>query len=348
MSLSDPVDTLSYQNSRMLTTNSDIHDMTCAKMMERVKPYLSSVNPGIVKPEDEALCFYGLHHGMALLATEYAPLQPLRASDLEYVENYHACIGPKAVRAFVYLLLICTRESRHNKSLSADEKKLAGLYGQSIASFHKNTIGGEQGGHNALLTKSPTASLGAYVKSLQWVFYNSHWNNGYGGKAWGKVTDCLVRYVFGETTPEMMMDTVWTLAHNNGPIFNKGIVYGNYGKELAVILDVQRSGQIPEMVLSGVGHHVQKDLIDRMSWLKDRFRDRIGNSLDWGKVQKLGSVGKYTNTGTNAPPEKSSSWVKPAPTKILTSDQIALVAKHGMHELEIMPGVHIPLALIKR
>ena len=58
---------------------------------------------------------------------------------------------------------------------------------------------------------------------MRWQFYNSKWNGGYGGKKWGIVTDCLVRFVFGEFYAEMMLDTVWTLSHNNGPIFNKGI-----------------------------------------------------------------------------------------------------------------------------
>ena len=62
------------------------------------------------------------------------------------------------------------------------------------------------------------------------------------------MTDCLVRFVSGEFSAEMMLDTVWTLAHNGGPIFNKGQFYACTANALR-ILDVQRSGQIPEAVL---------------------------------------------------------------------------------------------------
>ena len=92
-------------------------------------------------------------------------------------------------------------------------------------------------------------TIGKFCEALAWQFYHCKWAGGYGGKKWGVVTDCLVRFVKGEFSAEMMMDTVWTLSHNSGPIFNKGQFYGMYGHNLYRILDVQRSGQVPEAVL---------------------------------------------------------------------------------------------------
>ena len=40
-----------------------------------------------------------------------------------FVKQYHELMAKKSVRAFYYLLWICTREARHNKSL-ADTKKM--------------------------------------------------------------------------------------------------------------------------------------------------------------------------------------------------------------------------------
>jgi hypothetical protein len=47
----------------------------------------------------------------------------------------------------------------------------------------------------------------------------------------------------------MMVDTGYTLAHNGGPIFNKGMMYSGYNHNIYALLDIQRSGQVPEYIL---------------------------------------------------------------------------------------------------
>jgi hypothetical protein len=69
------------------------------------------------------------------------------------------------------------------------------------------------------------------------------------------VAHTLNRVVHGEISMEAFMDTAWTLEHNNGAIFNKGMLYTMYGPNLAKILDVQRAGMIPQLMAeSGVAH----------------------------------------------------------------------------------------------
>ena len=133
---------------------------------------------------------------------------------------------------------------------------------------------------------------------MKWMFYNSKWSKGYGGKAWGRVADCLVKFVAGEFTAEMMLDTNWALAHNNGPIFNKGIFYQYHTPMLKKILDIQRSGQIPEAIIEDNGHvseYVTPEIFDHASWLKTRFPASIGDYVDWYKVEHLGAVQSYTS-----------------------------------------------------
>src|SRR5208283_4005185 len=121
--------------------------------------------------------------------------------------------------------------------------------------------------------------IGTFCKGLAWQFYKCKWAGGYGGKKWGVVTDCLARFVTGEFSAEMMLDTVWTLAHNGGPIFNKGQFYACYGHTLYRILDVQRSGQIPEAVLfdHAVKGFADADLQHLMIEVRARFPEAIGN-----------------------------------------------------------------------
>ena len=248
MALTDPTDTLAYHNSRVLCSHRDMSDVQCAHVAQAMKQFMATDKEKNTVPESEALWFYGMNHGVALISANRAPLEPLSKWELQFVNSYHELMTKKAVRAFYYLIWICTREARHNQSLSADLPKIGKQFGPAMQSFFTSIKGGEAGISQKFLDHPPQTTIGNYCEALRWTFYHSKWSGGYGGKKWGVVTDCLVRFVKGEFTAEMMLDTIWTLSHNNGPIFNKGQFYGMYSSTLIRILDVQRSGQIPEAV----------------------------------------------------------------------------------------------------
>jgi len=309
MALTDPKDTLAYHSSRVLCIKRDMSEVPCSNVAKALGKYQHTHSPsdeGHSTPETQALWFYGMNHGMALISKRFHPLEPLPPHILKFVEAYHDNLVPRAVRAFYYLLLICTREARHNKSLNSDHKKLMDKFGLSVADFFVHISGGESSIHQKFVTNPPTATIGQYVEALRWQFYNSKWNSGYGGPAWGRVTDCLCRFVTGEYSAEMMLDTIWTLAHNNGPIFNKGIFYGHYNMQVLIrILDVQRSGQIPQAILfdQPLWSFVPNELTQWMKTLKEWFPEDIGDYVAWDMVEALGSVQKYPN-------EKKAQWAK--------------------------------------
>ena len=305
MALTDPKDTLAYHQARPLTVHRDMSEVPCKAVAQMVSSFLTSDTAKDTKPEAEALWFYGMNHGMALIGAEKAPLEPLDPWELKFVNDYHAILGPKAVRAFYYLLIICTREARHNKSLTADTAKMKAQFGVEAGGFFASVKGSEHDIHKAFLNSPPKTTLGQFVECIRWQFYNSKWAGGYGGKKWGVVTDCLNRFVKGEFTAEMMLDTVWTLAHNGGPIFNKGHAYSMYSHNLVRALDVQRSGQIPEAVLEDkpLKAFASKELVATMKALRDRWPEKIGTYVKWDVVEALGSVQKY-------PTEKSEQYVK--------------------------------------
>jgi hypothetical protein len=295
VALTDPKDTLSYHQSRVLTSHRDMSEVTCADVSKAIVAFMKQDPTPDQVPESEALWFYGMNHGMSLIGARRAPLEPLSKWEQGFASRYHEVMGPKAVRAFYYLLIICTREARHNQSLSKDAPTIAKMFGEPISKFFASIKGGEGTIYNALLNKPPQATLGAYVKALQWQFYHSKWGGGYGGKKWGMVTDCLVRFVTGEFTAEMMLDTIWTLSHNNGPIFNKSVLYGMYTHNLIRILDVQRSGQVPEAIRQDkpIKEFVGADLTHLVMEMAKEFPEQIGHYVDWEVVEALGSVKKY-------------------------------------------------------
>ena len=357
LALTDPKDTLAYHGSRILCTHRDMSKVPCSAVAAAMQVYMKNDQHADTVPENEALWFYGMNHGVALIAAQRAPLEPLTKWENDFLSTYHTRMAQKAVRAFYYLVWICTREARHNLSLDKDLPKIGELFGQPMQKFLTGIKGGEAGISKKFLEAPPDTTIGVYCDALRWTFYNSKWSGGYGGKAWGKVNDCLCRFVSGEFTAEMMLDTVWTLCHNNGPIFNKGQFYSTYESDYVVkrILDIQRSGQIPEGVLNDdtCKKFTDTALTAHMSDLQARFADKIGGYVDWMKVEALGSVQKYAqdikaqHAKHGMTPEQKAAIAKAeaeaaAIKKAKEEAEAKKAAEHAKNWFQVMPGLEVP------
>jgi hypothetical protein len=354
MALSDPKDTLAFHQSRVLTQHRDMSEVPCLLVAKALQKFKNADEHKDTVPEAEALWFYGMNHGMALISAARAPLEPLPPDELNFVEAYHHALAPKAIRAFYYLLWICTREARHNLSLKDDAHKITANFGAPVCDFLTSIKGGEKEIAQAFLSKPPDAPIGTYVKALAWTFYHSKWSSSYGGKKWGAVTDCLVRFVTGEFTAEMMLDTVWTLAHNGGPIFNKAAFYGMYSSSLYRLLDVQRSGQIPEAITTDaeLGKFAGPELLLLMQYLKMRFPGKLGEFVDWQMVEALGSVHKYPQDKAQqiklhgqSPEAKAAAKLASEQTANLAKKQAeaaaAKAADYAQNYFQVMHDVHV-------
>lgn len=247
-------------------------------------------------PEVDALVFYMLNHAVSVITQKTHPYASLWKLG-PVVELYREQLAIRSTRMFFYLLLICTRESRHAKNSHSDPvmQGLSSKYGSDILDFWNSIKGsGSSGAADKLMKYPPDVLLGNYVRFIQELFYKGSFSGGYGGKAWGKVTDCLVDYVTGKFSAEMMMDTAFTLCHNNGPIFNKGMLFDTYSHEIYKILDVQRSGQIPVMIANKeTSFHNNPVVSSLMSVVRKVLPDIFEGWVDWYKVESLGSLKKY-------------------------------------------------------
>jgi hypothetical protein len=82
-------------------------------------------------------------------------------------------------------------------------------------------------------------------------------------------------------------------------MFNKGMLYDDYTKFIYKVLDVQRSGQCPELLLDmhkagSLGNeHLHKDVIALVLAAKQEWPDEFGDYCDWFKVEALGALHKY-------------------------------------------------------
>lgn len=244
-------------------------------------------------PDTEAMTFYVLNQCVALIAKDVGLNGKLSPEQKAIVAWYVRELVDQTERLFGYMTLITTRESRHVHSAPSFYDPFKAKFGQANHDFLVSIRGvGSDSAVDKFTSDPPKGEFGLYVEGLCHTFYQGKFGGGYGGKPWGNIADCLRRAVQGETSMEVMCDTAYTLAHNNGPMFNKGMMYTNYSNKLYRILDVQRSGQCVELALDEGG--VSVELKKVCQTIRSMYPKEVGMYVDWFKVQQLGALKDYT------------------------------------------------------
>jgi len=283
----------------------------------------------------EAVRFYCLNHLAAVARSRHDPDDPLPPWAAEVMGEYVRCLVDQAPRVYTYLVMIVTREARHTGGHAnqdaimehlgaledAEGKK---LYPANLLTYLRNLPKDEEESAELICSKWPNATLGQYVGALVGVFEHSSWGSGggYGGKAWATVARCLEDVVRGRTSLEAMVDTAYALAHNNGPIFNKEMLYEGYTEHFIKLLDLQRAGQLPEAVLSGALDHAklsETGVLAALRTMVERVAGAVpgafGAAVDWELVMARGAVGNYAAEVKKAKKKAAPPPPPPAPPK---------------------------------
>lgn len=305
--------TLSFQmGCRPTTQKRDITALPLPGVVETVNKWMSSKYlradiPESVyddnellmgNPETDAVLFYMLNHAVAIVQSKLHPLEDL-GKYAKVVHTYHEQVALRVPRVFYYLLLICTREVRHERSVASGGfwKKMTAKY-PNVSAFLKNLHGKTRPQVvEAFREDPPSATIGEYCAAMVDIFCQGSFYDKYGGPAWGKVASALYSFVRGEFSPELLLDTSFTLAHNTAPIFNKDMLYeqqSSGGSALITILDVQRSGQIPQMVSNNEVLTSYRPIVKSMHQMCHLALGSVFEGhVDWFKVEgTLGAKGK--------------------------------------------------------
>ena len=346
------METIRQHKARPLSRNIDLSGVSLQEVMQnygKLKQDLLDAEGTIkVVPENDALWFYLQQHAMSLIERRLSPEEPVRQYG-DFLNRYHSEMQPKTLRMFYYLLLICTRESRHMGG-TPGKKKLWAKY-PNIRDFHNDYVqdSSADAAVQAIIDNAPDVTLGEYTQFLVDAFIFPTYSGGFGGKAWEEVATPLNEFVQGRISAEIMMDTAFTLAHNNGPIFNKGMLYNNYSPYLNLILDVQRSGQIPQLIASNE-NDIKKFITPRMvEFIADfsAIESGFGGEVDWGIVKNIkGQVAYKQKIKSNTMVEKWQAKLaekKKAAAEALKKAKAAAAKKALLAgSLEIMPGLLVP------
>lgn len=90
------------------------------------------------------------------------------------------------------------------------------------------------------------------------------WSSSFGGPAWGRIVDVLHRYLTGEYTPTLFVDTAFNLQHNGGCVFGKFEWFTAYGSYLGYQLQAKFTGDMEKVLeyARGGTDSVQVDIHD--------------------------------------------------------------------------------------
>ncbi|NIT54881.1 MAG: hypothetical protein GWN00_01135 [Aliifodinibius sp.] len=306
-------------------------------------------------PYREAMDFYLLNHVYSETINKKHRCMPLTQNERVFESLYFSVVENIGVKAFYYLFLICFREMRHMKTATYNDHPLMNkaikFYSSDTVNLLKNIVSmSSENIFEFLRNNHSEVQVIPLVAAVKFFFDNGKWSKGYGGKAWGRVTKCLLMFLQGDITFEMMVDTVWTLAHNNGPIFNKG--YGYYKvKHLITVLDIQRSGQIPNMFFSHQHGVSYLGLGGSSVGLYERIKEKFGGvcpgvtgHLDWFLVESLGAEQQYTyykNLQTDKHKIFSPGYSESKNKKITKDTKV--IKNESQEMYQVMPGMHLPV-----
>ena len=197
------------------------------------------------------------------------------------------------------------------------------------------------------MNEPPNVSIGTYLQGMSAGFNNDWWgeNPCYGGPNWGRVADAALAMVEGKSSLEMLIDVGYTLAHNGGPIFNKGMMYSLHNGYFLTILDVQRSGQIPELVLDSgqFGPQATPKAKEIVKLVHKALPEEFRGWVDWVKVKACSVSTQQAANYTKfvADQKKLHPDVVPTPkavTKSVGGTEVVIVG-----EWALLPDVKVPV-----
>lgn len=242
------VDTLAHFKGRPMVNPRDFSQLPSTTVMGKlVCDYDGSFDSQTRRSsQGEALQFYLLNHCVSVLMQRRSDDDVLSAPELKLMREYHRYLGLVSNRVFNYLFLICMRECRHLQQHPESQWRM--IFGEKLYNWMAKRIQGRKQDTAAMAYKHARAdfTVGQVTRMLAAQYFWGRYDNSFGGPKWGEVALTLSKFVHGEISAEIMVDTAWTLAHNTGPIFNKGMIY--HPQENGLLMDVlntQRSGLVP-------------------------------------------------------------------------------------------------------
>lgn len=256
-----------------------------------------------VPPTEEAARFYALNHCASIVRARFTVNEVLPAWAQAVMQVYLETTIKQSERLLHYMMCIITREARNQGHMTdLGGKVMAEIEHQSpqmreFLEQIKSTA--EMQAVGWYMEQPPAVTAEQYVQAIAHLFDHGKWSSSYGGKNWGNIARTVLKVLTGVTSLETLTDTAYTLAHNGGPMFNKGMLYSSSDEikeRLLMVLDVQRGGQVPELFLdqeNWAGLVRPPGIVQIVEQVRHEVPKAIGQYVDWQKVINASPVGEY-------------------------------------------------------
>lgn len=317
-------------------------NFTTKQLAELLRSVHKGADPRI--PDAEAVRFYALNQLMSVVQSKFTPNEKLPEWASKVVEAYYKELADQHKRLVWYTFIVITREFRHLHNAATLLSKAD--YPAELKAFHgKVSDSTSESNLNAWLAAMPVLPMDVYCEAITKQFKSpGAYSGGYGGVPWSEIAQALWRYVKGETSAETFVDTAYTLAHNNGPMFNKGMMYGMYTGSFKVLLDVQRAGHICEGIIEG--RVKQMIAVPGMPELEDLIRTvkrevgGIGDHIDWYRVQEFApDKASYPNKYAAEKAAQDKKYGKPKAKPVIVDGKVVKIKA----EFEVFPGQKVEI-----
>jgi len=338
-----PKDTLAYFNAAPQTHQHDLSGLPTAVLAAATLKYKNACDHQ--SPNDHAVSFYVLNHCASIVRKLFTVNEPLPEWAQTIMQTYTDVTMSQGERMLHYILCITTREMRHLKSCTptfwGKVKKEFGEIGVEVLK-NISSNGDENTAMDKYLKTPPDMTIGEYTRLLSFAFHKggstAGWAGSYGGPPWGNVTDAGGAMLDGTTSLEMLVDTGFTLAHNGGPIFNKGLMYTHYDGHFMTILDVQRSGQMLDLMAEANTLHVKKtpDALAATMLIQNHRPQEFKGYVDWKLVDELRPE-KDKNEHPNKYAKQTAAQVQPKAKPVVAAPKVAKVAKPKLTQVHGKP-----------
>ena len=258
--------TVAYYKSRPFLTCMRFADAPAAPLLEQALKEVQSGKKECIG--ESANDFYLLNHAFSLIVAGNAPAAPLSAEQGQLAELYLRRAGHIGRRMFLDLVgLLCTQASISTPDAFHIDS-VADAYGAGAgeialaASQNPSGLNQWMPGDKKSVAKTIAAIMEAAerhdatvdqaISSLTDIV---DWNKrklAY-GPLWRDVGGAALAFSRGNKPLEVIADNLFSYCHCSGSFFEKGALFSPVGARLFELLDVQRSGQVPQLCNQGFG-----------------------------------------------------------------------------------------------
>lgn len=287
-----PAKTLNFYLENPLFKKNAFDLAPANQLAKEINSFIRS-NPGMPKPEEDALTFYLLNHGFHLIKNKYGPLERLPKEVEEVVEMHFKKTQKVAMRLFSYIVLISLEEAVFEQNKPSLKPFLESSYGPEFLEFFQNIKSRNSSFATADSFKNLSTPIGKFLNGVYSIFHFGGWSGGFGGVPWAQIIGLARDVALGRESFETMADFAFTLCHNNGSMFNKSKLYSMYSPFIYEILDIQASGQIPQWINENKNsQYVTKDVLESFNNLSKIFPEEMTKPLDKKLIKDSGEKRK--------------------------------------------------------